>query len=140
MSDIIRVAPDTIEAAIREVLAAREVPEDDAAATARGLVAANLRGVDTHGLACLPDYVTCLDGNRIKARPDMRAERRLPWAATLDADNGLGPPTLPRRRHGNSASARRPCAAATISAPRACTRRWLRSRIASGSCAPTHRP
>lgn len=96
MSDIIRVASDTIEAAIREVLAARGVPEDDAGATARGLVAANLRGVDTHGLACLPDYVTCLDENRIKARPDMRVERRLPWAATLDADNGLGPAAATR--------------------------------------------
>jgi len=91
MSDTVLVAAKTVEGAIGEVLRRRGVPEVDARATARGLVGANLRGVDTHGLSCLPDYAKALDEKRLKATPTMTVERRLPWAATLDADNGLGP-------------------------------------------------
>ena len=91
MADEILVAVATVEQAIREVLVARDVPVADADATARALVGANLRGIDTHGLACLPDYARALSENRIKATPEITVERRYPWAASLDADNGLGP-------------------------------------------------
>ncbi|MBE0532690.1 MAG: Ldh family oxidoreductase [Rhodospirillales bacterium] len=91
MSDTVLVAAKTVEGAIGEVLRRRGVPEADARAAACGLVGANLRGVDTHGLSCLPDYAKALDEKRLKATPAMTVERRLPWAATLDADNGLGP-------------------------------------------------
>ncbi len=91
MSEMVRVTAETVERAIAEVLVRRDVPAADADAAARGLVGANLRGVDTHGLACLPDYAKALDEKRLKAVPAMTVDRRLPWAATLDADNGLGP-------------------------------------------------
>jgi len=91
MTDAILVPAKTVETAICEILTRRGVPEADARAAARGLVGANLRGVDTHGLACLPDYAKALEERRLNATPDMKVERRLPWAMTLDADNGLGP-------------------------------------------------
>lgn len=91
MADLLRVRAATVEKAIEEVLLRRGVPVIDAAAAARGLVGANLRGVDTHGLSCLPDYARALDDKRLKAAPAMTVERRLPWSVALDADNGLGP-------------------------------------------------
>ena len=90
-NDISVVPHQLVEQAIKEILTARGAPAEDAAAVAEALVAANLRGIDTHGLACLPDYVKAIDEKRINATPDMKIDRRYPWAASLDADNALGP-------------------------------------------------
>ena len=91
MADVTRIPVATVEQAIREVLTARGVSQADAEATAKALVGANLRGIDTHGLACLPDYARALSEKRLNAVPDMKVEKRYPWAASLDADNSLGP-------------------------------------------------
>ena len=91
MSDDVLLTADVLEQAITEILTARRVPDADAAAVANALTGANLRGIDTHGVSCLPDYVRAIDEHRIKAAPEMLIGRRFPWAASLDADNGLGP-------------------------------------------------
>ncbi len=91
MADQIKIPVATVEQAICEVLTARGVSDTDAKATAQALVGANLRGIDTHGLACLPDYARALTEKRINAVPDLKVEKRYPWAASLDADNCLGP-------------------------------------------------
>jgi L-2-hydroxycarboxylate dehydrogenase (NAD+) len=74
-----------------DILVARGVPAVDAGKVADSLIAADLRGIDTHGLACLKDYVQALEENRIAATPSFRIDQRFPWASRLDADNGLGP-------------------------------------------------
>lgn len=91
MPDDILIPVAAVEQAIRDVLTTHGTSEADADATAQALVGANLRGIDTHGLACLPDYARALGENRINASPELNVDRRLPWAACLDADNGLGP-------------------------------------------------
>lgn len=63
---------------------------DDAEVMARCLVGANLRGVDTHGVSCIPNYVLNLEEGRVRARPDIVVERRTPWAMTVDGGNGMG--------------------------------------------------
>ena len=91
MPESIRISADVARDAAVEILAAHGVPATEAAQVAAALIAADLRGIDTHGLACLKDYVAALDEGRIKAQPQIKVTRRFPWAATLDADNGLGP-------------------------------------------------
>lgn len=73
------------------ILTARDVPADDAETTARALVAADLRGIDSHGLACLSDYADALAELRFNPRPELKITHRVPWASSIDGDNGLGP-------------------------------------------------
>lgn len=86
-----RIPADVARNAAIDILVARGVTAVDAAKVADALIAADLRGIDTHGLGCLKDYVEALAEGRIKARPKLSVEHRFPWVATLDADNGLGP-------------------------------------------------
>lgn len=61
-------------------------------AVARALVGASLRGVDSHGVRLLPDYVAVLADGRVNGRPAMSFERRAPGVGYLDAGDGLGHP------------------------------------------------
>ena len=72
------------------VFAGLGLPSDDAEIQARALIEAHLRGFETHGVNCIPDYALCLSQGRINPRPRIRIERRLPWAAVIDGDNGMG--------------------------------------------------
>jgi len=57
---------------------------------AETLVAANLRGVDSHGVVRLPHYATRLRNGTIKARPNIRVERTGPSTAMVEGDAGMG--------------------------------------------------
>src|SRR5262249_56194048 len=61
-----------------------------AATVAACLVSADLRGVDTHGLARLPGYLDRVRRGLINARPALAPKRVTPVAATLDGQNGFG--------------------------------------------------
>ena len=63
----------------------------DAARAAELIVAADLRGVDTHGVAHLgPFYVTRLKKGQINPRPSLKIESHAPATAVMDGDNGMG--------------------------------------------------
>jgi ureidoglycolate dehydrogenase (NAD+) len=62
----------------------------DARLVAETLVAANLRGVDSHGVVRLPHYATRLRNGSVKARPDITARRNGPSAALVEGDAGMG--------------------------------------------------
>src|SRR5439155_13298031 len=66
------------------------VPKHDATQAAEVLAAADLRGVDSHGVARLHAYFDMLTLGRINPRANVRVVRELPAAATVDGDNGLG--------------------------------------------------
>lgn len=66
------------------------VPPADAAVAADVLAAADLRGIDSHGVARLSAYAGLLASGRINPRPNVRVVRDRPAAAALDGDNGLG--------------------------------------------------
>lgn len=72
------------------------VPEEDARLAAEVLAGADLRGVDTHGVARLAQYFEMLALGRINPRPDVRVVRESPSTATVDGDNGLGLVVGPR--------------------------------------------
>src|SRR5687767_1232970 len=62
----------------------------DASLVAETLVAANLRGVDSHGVVRLPHYATRLRNGSVKARPSIAARRTGPSTALVEGDAGMG--------------------------------------------------
>ena len=75
-----------IEAAL---VAAGSAPEP-AAAVARALSSASLRGVDSHGVRLLPHYVRVLRGGRVSGNPRIGVDRRSLGTTIVDADDGFG--------------------------------------------------
>ncbi len=72
------------------------VPESDAAQAADVLAAADLRGIDSHGVARMRSYVDLLSEGRINPKPQVEVIRSTPSTATVDGDNGLGLVVGPR--------------------------------------------
>ncbi len=66
------------------------VSEEDAAQAADVLARADLRGIDSHGVARLHTYFDLLSVGRINPRPQIKVVRSTPSTATIDGDNGLG--------------------------------------------------
>jgi len=71
----------------------------DARLVAETLVAANLRGVDSHGVVRLPHYATRLRNGSVKARPNITARRSGPSAAVVEGDAGMGQLVAARAMH-----------------------------------------
>jgi LDH2 family malate/lactate/ureidoglycolate dehydrogenase len=65
-------------------------PEKDAAMATDVLLSADLRGVDSHGVARLSGYVRLWEKGRINAKPDIRVVYETPSTAVVDGDGGLG--------------------------------------------------
>jgi L-2-hydroxycarboxylate dehydrogenase (NAD+) len=84
------VAVDPLRRFVIDLFAAFGLSPDDAEVQARCLLEAHFRGFDTHGVSCIPSYAACLSEGRIKAAPAIRVERRMPWVALVDGDNGMG--------------------------------------------------
>jgi LDH2 family malate/lactate/ureidoglycolate dehydrogenase len=74
----------------RAVFLACGLSPADADTVTQSLVWADLRGVDTHGLARIPAYVDRFRKKLVTSQPDLKVESRLPFAATLDGDNAIG--------------------------------------------------
>lgn len=67
------------------------VPEGDAKITADILVAADLRGVDSHGVAHLqPFYIKGIQEGRINPTPNIKFTSHSDTTALVDGDKGLG--------------------------------------------------
>jgi LDH2 family malate/lactate/ureidoglycolate dehydrogenase len=72
------------------------VPSTDAALAADVLSKADLRGIDSHGVARLRTYVDMFTIGRINPRPNIRIVREKKSVATVDGDSGLGLVVGPR--------------------------------------------
>jgi LDH2 family malate/lactate/ureidoglycolate dehydrogenase len=57
------------------------VPQADAAIVAKSLLAANLRGVDTHGVARIPSYIERFRRGLVETKPKIAITSRMPFAA-----------------------------------------------------------
>jgi LDH2 family malate/lactate/ureidoglycolate dehydrogenase len=68
------------------------VSESRAKMVADVLLAANLRGIDSHGVARLRRYVEGARSGKINPDADITVLRESPSTAALDANNGLGQP------------------------------------------------
>lgn len=65
-------------------------PADDAATATTALLAADLRGIDSHGIARLVGYIRLWEVARINATPQVRIVHETPSTAVVDGDAGLG--------------------------------------------------
>src|ERR1035437_1630133 len=65
-------------------------PEKDAVLAATALLSADLRGIDSHGVARLPGYVRLWEAKRANTRPDIRIIHETASTAAVDGDAGLG--------------------------------------------------
>ncbi len=70
--------------------------DEDARMAADVLLSADLRGVDSHGIARLIGYVRLWDAQRVNARPDIKIIHETPSTAVVDGDSGLGLVVAPR--------------------------------------------
>ncbi len=66
------------------------LPKNDAAQAAEVLACADLRGIDSHGVARLHSYFGLLSEGRINPKPAIKIVRSTSSTATVDGDNGLG--------------------------------------------------
>ncbi|MEQ3551645.1 Ldh family oxidoreductase [Pseudonocardia nematodicida] len=84
-----RPVPDVVDFG-RRALAAVGVSDHDAGLVADSLVAADRRGIGSHGMLRLPIYVEALRAGGIAATPDLRWTAGHGATAVLDAGGGLG--------------------------------------------------
>ena len=63
---------------------------NEAKEAAAVLILADLRGIDSHGVARLMPYYKMLSNGIINPRPNVTIVRETPSTATVDGDNGLG--------------------------------------------------
>lgn len=65
-------------------------PQEDAQLATQVLLSADLRGVDSHGVARLSGYVRLWEKGRINAKPKVIVSYETPSTAVVDGDGGLG--------------------------------------------------
>lgn len=66
------------------------LPNNDAEQAADVLACADLRGIDSHGVARMYSYFGMLSEGHINPKPKIRIVRSTASTATVDGDNGLG--------------------------------------------------
>ncbi|HVD97683.1 MAG TPA: Ldh family oxidoreductase [Cytophagaceae bacterium] len=70
--------------------------EEDADLATTVLLSADLRGVDSHGIARLVGYVRLWETGRINAKPNVRIVHETPSTAVVNGDSGLGLVVAPK--------------------------------------------
>ncbi len=63
---------------------------EHAAIATTSLLSADLRGIDSHGVARLSGYVRLWEVKRVNAKPDIKVIHETPSTAVVDGDSGLG--------------------------------------------------
>ena len=87
----------TLKNFVAAVLSKTGVDAGDAATVAEVLVTADMRGIESHGVARLESYyVSRLRNGQMLPRPQARVVRESPTSIVMDAGNGLGHPTAKR--------------------------------------------
>ncbi|WP_051295848.1 Ldh family oxidoreductase [Eisenibacter elegans] len=83
-------AADALQAFVEAVFSKIGCSDTDATKAARVLIAADLRGIDSHGVARLSGYVKQWEMGKLNTRPRMQIVHQTPSTATIDGDRGLG--------------------------------------------------
>lgn len=85
------VSHDELGRFVREVLVVKGARARDAAVVAEGLVWANLRGGDGHGVSRLPRYLKLIDRGEIDMKTEPRLSHDRGATFVLDCGHGFGP-------------------------------------------------
>ena len=83
-------SPSGLERFCSDLLQKANIPPKDADLIAESLVRANLRGVDSHGVARLAIYIERLNKKLVNPEPQIAILQETPAMALLDGDNGSG--------------------------------------------------
>lgn len=75
---------------IRDVFLAIGCSEKNASLASEVLISADLRGIDSHGIARLPGYVRLKDHGRLHPNPNIEVVHETPSTGVIDGDKGLG--------------------------------------------------
>ncbi len=81
---------EKLHAFTKSILMAIGCPEKDAQLGADVLLSADLRGVDSHGVARLVGYVRLFEKGRINPTPNLKVIHETPSTGVLDGDQALG--------------------------------------------------
>jgi LDH2 family malate/lactate/ureidoglycolate dehydrogenase len=74
----------------KDVFKSIDCSEQDAGLAATNLLRADLRGIDSHGIARLTGYVRLWEAKRANTRPKIEVIHETPSTAVVDGDAGLG--------------------------------------------------
>lgn len=85
-----RIAPEQLARQTEAILRAWGMSDEHARVTAQRLQHADLRGIDSHGVALIVLYAELRGENRINFRPEIKIVRESPVTALIDAGHGLG--------------------------------------------------
>lgn len=86
----ITIQQEELQVRVAQVFCSVGFSELDAEQAADVLIAADLRGVDSHGVARLPGYIRLVEAGRINPIPQFTWHGGMKAAQTLDADDGVG--------------------------------------------------
>lgn len=86
----IRIKADVVRAFIAELFQRLGVPRDDAWTAADVLARADLRGVESHGVNNLWQYVDLLRTGKLNPMPKITIVRQSPVTALVDGNGGMG--------------------------------------------------
>jgi LDH2 family malate/lactate/ureidoglycolate dehydrogenase len=71
-------------------------PENQAKLATEVLLKADLRGIDSHGIARLSGYVRLWEKKRVNSSPSIKIVHESPSTAVVDGDSGLGLVVAPK--------------------------------------------
>ncbi|KAF2172576.1 hypothetical protein M409DRAFT_17808 [Zasmidium cellare ATCC 36951] len=86
----VHVKPADAQSFVEEVLQGNGVSPENAAIVAKCLVAADLRGIDTHGVNRIPSYMTRVRQGALDAKASPTWKEITPVVGQVDAHNGFG--------------------------------------------------
>jgi LDH2 family malate/lactate/ureidoglycolate dehydrogenase len=85
-----RVPVELLKRQVAAILTTWGMPAEHVAATVRVMIAADLRGIDSHGIATLSLYNDFRGWNKLTFQPEVKVVRESPVTALIDAGGGLG--------------------------------------------------
>lgn len=89
-------ALQTLQAFTLEIFKKIGCPEPQAQLATEVLLQADLRGIDSHGIARLSGYVRLWEAARVNPTPDIKIVHETPSTAVVDGDSGLGLVVAPK--------------------------------------------
>lgn len=87
---MITVDSGKLEKWVCEIFMHAGFPAKEAVMGAKVLTEADLRGIDSHGVARLSGYLRLTEAGRIKKHPERKITHETPSTANVDGDQGLG--------------------------------------------------
>ena len=88
--EYLKFSEETLRDFTQSVFKKMGCSEEHATLAADVLLKADLRGIDSHGVARLTGYVRLWEKGRINPKPNIRVVHETATTATVDGDAGLG--------------------------------------------------